>query len=132
MGGRFRQCLDLIEVEGAMQASQVDIYQEDRDKTLYEFVNSLFDFARDPKRSGLFIEMESGNNTHIEIRPIDDSHIVILMDGCKMGTFEAMNGQGYKCCFFQAYRPKIKTEPTENEQMMKSICEHKLVKFIEA
>lgn len=112
-----------------MQTNQVDPFQKGRDKNLLEFVNSLFDFARDPKRSGLFIKIESGNNTHIEIESIDEDHVVIKMDGFEMGEFETIEARGYKCSFHQRYRQHIKEELTENESLMKSICNHPLILF---
>ncbi len=115
-----------------MTSNQTDQFSKQRAMSLVEFVNSLFEFAKSPKRSGLFVLMDSGNNTHIEICPIDENTIIVLMDGVDMGCFKTMEERGYKCSFHQKNRPSIKMGLTENESMMKSICNHPLIAFYEA
>lgn len=105
-----------------------DQYKEEREMPFLDFVNSLFNSARDPKRAGLFIMRDDGHNTHIEINPFEN-RIEIKMDGLLMGRFEEYNGQGYNCAFFQQNRVGIKKGLTKNELLMKSFCNHPLVLF---
>ena len=109
----------------------MDKYKEEREMSFFEFVNRLFDSARDPKRAGLFMMREDGHNTHIEIIPFEN-RIEIKMDGILMGRFEEYNGQGYKCAFSQQPRKGIRKGLTVNELLMKSFCNHPLVLFNEA
>lgn len=108
-----------------------DPYAEQRAMSLGDFVDLLFETARDPKRAGLFMMREDGHNTHIEIRPLAN-RIEVVMDGVLMGRFEEYNGQGYKCAFFQQNRVGISNGQTANESLMKGFCNHPLVRFIDA
>ena len=81
-----------------MNDTQNDQPSQEKMMSLIEFVNYLFDFARDNRRSGLYIQREDGHYTKIEITTIDNK-VVIIMDGVNMGYFEEMNSRGYKCSF---------------------------------
>lgn len=93
-----------------------------------EFVDSLFDFARDPSKTGLSVQMENGHLTRIDV-----IHVVgivkIKMDDVEMGYFEEYDRQGYKCRFNQKHRVGIRGNLTPNEAMMKSICDNPLILF---
>ena len=109
-----------------------DPYAEQRAMSLLEFVNSLFDIARNPQLQGLYIQREDGHNTRVDVVPIDVNQVVIRMDDVDMGTFEEWVQQGYKCAFHQKYRVGIRNSLTQNEYLIKSVCDHPLVKFLSA
>jgi hypothetical protein len=99
--------------------------------SLIDFINKLFDFARRENKVGMYIEMEDGHHTRVDIIHIDDK-VIIKMDDLEMGYFEEMDQRGYKCAFHQKYRPHIKDGLLPNELLMKAICNHPLVLFYEA
>lgn len=90
------------------------------------FIDSLFDFARDPHRPGLSIQMKDGHYTHIDLIH-EDKIVVVKMDDVNMGFFEEYTEKGYKCRFNQKYRVRIREGLTPNEAMMESICDNPLV-----
>ena len=96
-----------------------------------DFVNSLFDFARSSKLSGLYIQREDGHRTLISICSVDNK-IIIKMDDVEMGYFEEMTQRGYKCAFHQKYRTHIKDGQNPNEAMMTAICPNDKVLFYDA
>ena len=108
-----------------------DTMSQTKEMSFPDFVNSLFDFARDPKRSGLYIPRVDGHVTLINICPVDNK-IIIKMDDIEMGHFEEMTRRGYKCAFYQKYRPHIKDGLYPNEAMMKDICRNDYVLFYDA
>lgn len=96
-----------------------------------EFVDSLFDSARDPKKIDLSVQRADGHVTQIEVIHVDRK-VRARMDDVEMGIFEEYNQQGYKCRFKQKNRPHIRNGLTLNEAIMKSICDHPLVYFRDA
>ena len=108
-----------------------DILKTEREMSFESFVSHLFDFARDPSRSGLYVQRVDGNMTKINIIPFNNK-IIIKMDDIEMGHFEEMNTQEYKCSFHQKNRPHIHKGLNPNELIMKSICNHDLVLFYDA
>lgn len=116
-----------------MHSYSIDSIENDREIKLFIFVDSLFDSARISSREGLFVEMASVNKSHIEIISIGDDQIIIKMDGIDMGLFVTMHEQGCKCSFHQKNRTGLKNGLTENELMMRFICEQNpFIRFIEA
>ena len=113
--------------------------EDDREKaitkeqamSLDEFVDSLFDSARDPKKIDLSVQRADGHVTQIEVIHVDRK-VRAKMDDVEMGIFEEYNQQGYKCRFKQKNRPHIRNGLTLNEAIMKSICDHPLVYFRDA
>ena len=108
-----------------------DTMSQTKEMSFQDFVNSLFDFARSPKLSGLYIPRDDGHVTAINICPVDNK-IIIKMDDIEMGHFEEMTSRGYKCAFHQKYRPRIREGLNPNEAMMKAICHNDKVLFYDA
>lgn len=108
-----------------------DQYAQERAMSLKDFVEKLFETARDAKQSGLFMERDDGHNTFIEIIQLE-KRVEVKMDGVVMGRFEEYEGQGYKTAFFQQHRVGISNGLTKNEALMKAFCDHPLVRFFKA
>ena len=89
--------------------------------TLYEFVNSLFDNIKVKGVSGIYISMPYGM-VKVNIVP-EGSRVVIFMDDQRMGYFEKVNYRGYEYVFHQRHRVGIQNGLTDNENLMKNICD---------
>lgn len=96
-----------------------------------DFVDSLFSFAKKPKKYDLYIQRNDGHITKIEILHVDGK-VFILMDDVEMGHFEEFDQREYKCRFFQKYRAGIRNGLLPNEALMKSICDNQYVLFVKA
>ncbi len=114
-----------------MSQKQEDLYAQERAMPLKDFVEKLFETARDAKRSGLFMERDDGHITHIEIL-LRENRVEVKMDGVVMGHFEEYAEQGYKTAFHQQHRVGMRDGLTKNEALMKAFCGHPLVRFIDA
>lgn len=114
-----------------MNQKQEEQFEQERAMPLLDFVKTLFETARDPKRDGLFIMRDDDHNTAIEIIP-SEKRVEVKMDGVLMGRFEEYEGQGYKTAFHQQNRVGIRNGLTKNEALMKAFCSHPLVRFIDA
>lgn len=93
-----------------------------------EFVDSLFVFAKEDGKDGLFVKRDDGHVTKIEVIHIDGK-VRIHMDDIDMGYFEEFNLRGYKCRFRQKNRTHIHDGLLPNEYLMKSICDNQYVLF---
>ena len=63
----------------------------------------------------------------------DGSRVVIFMDDQRMGYFEKDNYRGYEYVFQQRHRVGIQNWLTDNENLMKNICDmNDLIDFYSA
>jgi hypothetical protein len=114
-----------------MPNNQIDPFAKLRKMSLLEFVQSLFESAREPNVQGLYIQLYNGHRTRVLIITRSNK-IYITMDDVEMGYFEEINRRGYRCSFHQKARIGIRNGLFPNEALMKSICNHPLVYFIDA
>ena len=95
------------------------------EKTLFEFVESLFDGQGKKMSNGdISIEME-GTPRFLVVHLYDNKDkktVEVSINRVLMGEFIEYEGQGYQYKFIQRYRPGIENGRTSAEQYIEYTC----------
>ena len=99
---------------------------QEKEPTLYEFVESLFSVGSKRLSNGDFsIETIYDNPKFFVVHLYDDKdkkRVEVSINKTIMGYFKSYTNQGYKYSFEQIRRVGIRKSRTVEEQFMESVC----------